>query len=695
MRTIRMKIITGIALCSILTAAIIGGISITNARSSAKQDAKEQLKLNSELSAHDLNATISKVEQSVNTLSDMVMREFDFAAFKKDKAYADTYTEEVIQEVENFALHTDGAITAYIRYNPEYSNPTSGAFFTRNTLEEPFTSVTPTDFSMYEEDDDAHVGWYYIPVKNGAPIWMDPYLNENINVYMISYVVPLYAEDGTSIGIVGMDIDFGQITNSVDAIQLFDTGYAFLTDANGSIFHHKALDMGQNLAELDASLAEISGVLNDENKQGSNVSYSYNRTKKELSYYNLGNGMKLIVTVPDVEIYQSANTIQLIVAVTGLFAIILSTLVGVMIGTGISKPIHQLTKIITQTARLDFTTTAGGSKLRKNKDEIGAMAREIHEMRKTLRDMIANINQVESTIINSVDNLNFIMQENNSRSEDNSAATQEIAAGMQEASTNTANIVDGIEEVKRNSRNIYELAQTGAADSEQIRIRAGEMERVSRESSDKTNQMFEVMKQKTELAIEQSKAVARINEMTEDIKSISSQTNLLALNASIEAARAGDAGRGFAVVATEIGTLAGQTLQTVDNINMIVGEVNQAVTNMTECITAMMNFLENTVLGDYALFRESGGRYHEDADTFIRVMHQVKEAIETLDHYIVQIASSVEDINNSVCESAEGINVIAEKSTETVGTTMEGYERLRESRESVNELKAIVDKFRL
>ena len=45
-----------------------------------------------------------------------------------------------------------------------------------------------------------------------------------------------------------------------------------------------------------------------------------------------------------------------------------------------------------------------------------------------------------------------------------------------------------------------------------------------------------------------SKNVNKINELTNEILSISSQTNLLALNASIEAARAGEAGRGFAVL---------------------------------------------------------------------------------------------------------------------------------------------------
>lgn len=695
MKSVRAKLIASILICSLFTSVLIGVLVISNSARTAGKDAMTKMQLTGQKKAEEINSTIQKIEQSVDTLSEVAMSNFDYDSFRQSKDYADTYTETVQQAVLDFANHTNGAVTVYLRYNPNYSNPTSGIFAQRQSLDSDLQCLTPTDFSMYDESDVEHVGWYYLPVQAKEAIWMSPYMNENVNIYMISYVVPLFAEDGTSIGVVGMDIDFSQITDLVDETTVYQSGYAFLTDASGSIMHHKNVDEGTVITDLDSSLKKGADFLAEDGNQGKTLEYTYKNVDKKLAFYNLDNGMKLVLTAPVSEIYSEAYGLAKMIILAMIVAFILSAVIGIVMGTGLTKPIRQLTSVIEQTAALDFRPTEAGAKLRKQKDEIGDMATKIHDMRKKLRAMMENLQQTQQVLETNTGNLNQLMKQNSAYAEDNSAATQELAAGMEETSANAAHIVENVGIMRESSDNIQRLAEDGEKNSGQIQERAGEMERISTESRHKTDQMYAVMKQKTDAAVEQAKSVQKINALTDNIKQISSQTNLLALNANIEAARAGEAGRGFAVVASAIGDLATQTLDTVSTIDEIVGEVNSSVSNMTECLTTIMEFLEQTVLGDYEHFAQVGEQYHADADTFQQIMQQTKEAVDALEQHIEEISSTVSEINSMVEQSTDGISGIAEKSGSTQNLVTEGYDKLQECTQSVNVIRDFVAQFHL
>lgn len=696
MKSIKISITLSIIVCSLISSAIIGVLSISNSRTMSNTDAERELVLTCNNAAADINALISRIEQSVNTLSDIAMRELDFSQMPNNDEYVEEYTAELMSTFETFAENTDGAITAYIRYNPDFTDPTSGIFLSRQSVDDPFDSIEPTDFTMYEKDDLTHVGWYYIPVENGASLWMDPYLNENINIYMISYVVPLYV-DGVSVGIIGMDIDFGQITDIVDDLTVFDTGYAFLTSSTGSVLHHKTIEQGTMLSDYNGGeLSSVNDFLADENNKNSEIlEYSLGDNDYSMAFSVLNNGMRLSLTAENEEIVASANEITYKILGFFLVGLVIAIILGFIISSNIANPINKLTAIIKKTADMDLTSTGSDQKLTSRKDETGVMARAVKEMRAALREMFNNMNQIKNNLDENMEYLDKIMQENNNMAEDNSATTQELAAGIQEVADNSSKIVDNVNAIKDNVVGIRQLSKQGQDQSEEIRNRAQQLSQFTSDSSEKTLHMYQTMQSKTEEAIEQSKVVSKINELTELIREISSQTNLLALNANIEAARVGDAGKGFAVVATEIGSLANQTYQTVDGINEIVNAVNEAVSNMTECIREIMTFLEQTIVKDYESFADVGEKYEEDANVFSQNMESIYQEISELNKRVEEITLAVSSVQDMISQSSTGVSVIADKSTTVVVKNQEGYENLHENQEKLNSLGEMIDRFAL
>lgn len=684
-----------IILCSLISSVLISVISITYSSRTATNDAQTELAMSCENASGEINALVSRIEQSVNTISDIALENLDFARFQTDSAYVASYTESLRDDFVTFAEHTDGAICAYIRYNPDFTDPTSGIFLTRPDTQSEFTSSTPTDFSIYDKDDVAHVGWYYIPVENKAPIWMDPYLNENVNIYMVSYVVPLYV-DGVSVGIIGMDIDFGQMTDYTDSVKVFDTGYSFIVDKNGIIQHHVSIPTGTDLREYEGgSLAFVGDFMEDDANQSTMIEYTMDGESRYLTFSKLDTGMKLAMTVPTEEVKAHAKSVAIQTIGAMSLGVIISIILGILIGSSISGPIKKITDIVKQTAALNFKKTPEGSRLVERKDETGSMARAVGEMRGVLRNLVADMEQIRDHMLGNMEELDNVMKENNAVSEDNSATTQELAAGMEETTASANMIVSNIGTIQDNVTGIRNLSQNGQEESREVRDRARKLRDTTVTSSNRTMEMYESMRKRTDEAIEQSKVVAKINELTENIRNISSQTNLLALNANIEAARAGEAGRGFAVVATEIGTLASQTFQTVDGINQIVEEVNAAVNNMTDCIRVIMEFLDKTVVTDYNSFKEVGEKYEDDATVFADSMGRIYEEISELSEKIDNIAQAIDSVSDTINQSTEGINLIAEKSGDAVAKTAEGYDRLQENREGLQHLKEMIDKFEL
>ena len=289
-------------------------------------------------------------------------------------------------------------------------------------------------------------------------------------------------------------------------------------------------------------------------------------------------------------------------------------------------------------------------------DEIADLGNGINlfmdKLQEILKLIIENTNYMEN-VVAEVDG--SVVKSNDSAS-DLSAMTEELSATMQDVglSVNTINdnaddILKDVEIIATKSDNINQFSKEMKANAEKIESDA----RYNMvQTGEKVGNILDVLNK----AIEDSKSVDQVNNLTNDILNISSQTNLLALNASIEAARAGEAGKGFAVVADEIRQLADSSRETANKIQSINSVVVAAVNNLSDNANNLVSYLQQTILPEFQTFVDGGVKYKENASYIENAMDEFVEKTDVLKKNMDEIAHSINTITTVVDDGAAGVN---------------------------------------
>ena len=320
-------------------------------------------------------------------------------------------------------------------------------------------------------------------------------------------------------------------------------------------------------------------------------------------------------------------------------------------------------------------------------DEIASLAGGINTFMEKLQHifrMISNNSERMDTVVNEV--FESVNTSNDSVT-DLSALTEELAATMEEVSGNAAVINDNAESVRTEVDEIAEKSVEINNYSKEMSDRADAMEKSAVANMETTGRKLNEILDVLNHAIEESKSVDQVNNLTNDILNISSQTNLLALNASIEAARAGEAGRGFAVVAEEIGQLANSSREAANNIQQINGVVTNAVHNLSENANNLVLYMHDSIIPVFEEFVKSGNQYKSDAEYIEAVMTDFTRKTEELKAVMDEIANSIAAITMAIDEGAKGVNGVSE-STQVLVSDMDNIScRMDENQEIAGDLK--------
>ena len=339
-------------LSAILTVSVfVGGFSIYEVDNYVQKETKNLVKVTCENEATKVNAIFDGMEKSVRIMENYVLSFFESSEDVSDPNKQNEALKFADEMFVNVAKDTDGAIAYYLRLDPEISNSTTGIFFSKMNGGDEYVRLQPTDLSLYDKDDTEHVGWFWQPYEAGKPIWMAPYYNQNNDVLMISFVVPLYHEN-VFIGVVGMDFDYTVLTEIIRGIRIYENGFAHL--------------------ELDGAVIQDGS----DGKEKIGNSGEYMRFSESLA-----NGMLLVLSADYDDIRRIRYDIGFkIVFIVFSFALAFAFLVAFLVKR-IVKPLKELTDASVKLSRGDYNVEIARSNVR----EINLLSTAFENMAVNLR----------------------------------------------------------------------------------------------------------------------------------------------------------------------------------------------------------------------------------------------------------------------------------------------------------------------
>ncbi len=354
------------------------------------------------------------------------------------------------------------------------------------------------------------------------------------------------------------------------------------------------------------------------------------------------------------------NTTILIGAVALVLGVLLSWLVARTITHPLCITVSTLQDIAEGEGDLTQRLDASG------KDELARLADAFNRFTAKIQQLVQQVASATGQLHSSTDRMNAITTEtergiNEQQSETDQVATaiNEMAATVQEVARSAAAAADSAATADKQAvHGQQEVGQT----IRDITALAGDVEQAAS-------------------AMQQLETDSRnIGAVLDVIRGVAEQTNLLALNAAIEAARAGEQGRGFAVVADEVRVLAQRTQKSTQEIESMIGQLQEAAVAAARTMEKGRARAQETV---------------NQARSAGESLDAIAAAVGVISDMNTQIASAVEEqsaVAEELNKNISNISRIAEMSAEGSHQTAAASGEIRRL---ADQLDSLVGRFKV
>ena len=341
--------------------------------------------------------------------------------------------------------------------------------------------------------------------------------------------------------------------------------------------------------------------------------------------------------------------------VMSLIVFAVGNVIAWLIGTKIARPVMRLSEVSSRIAQGDLTQTVTLDD--KRADELGALAQSFEHMRASLQQILSHIRTAGLKMQASTAGIFTAVNQLAAALEQQSAVVFETTAMMEAMTTTFRQISGNTDTVVSMAEQTRTLSQKGVGVAEETMRKMQEI--------DATNQQF---LEKITTSGERSE---KIGDVIQIIHAIADRTKLIAFNAALEAVGAKDvAGKRFNVVAVEIRRLADTIIESIQEIETNLLEIQHAIQELvsssgvtTTRIAEGARHTETTADG----LREILGAARHATDEAKQIALAIQEqqlANEQIFLALKEIANGTKqfvDASNQVSQAASEMQVLAEE----------------------------------
>ncbi|MCI8300841.1 MAG: HAMP domain-containing protein [Lachnospiraceae bacterium] len=510
---------------------------------------------------------------------------------------------------------------------------------------------------------------YFQAAAEGQVYVTEPIISEDQLYMEIRIAAPLWKDGvyGTEVaGVVYLVPEENFLNDIMEAVNVSANGSAYMMDSQGTVIAHendvlvKTKDNSVEAAKTDSSLKSLAKLEQKMMKGESGFgTYRYGGVKKIMAYAPVenSNNWSIAITAPVSDFNMETIAGIIITILIVIISIAAAVFMVKKLADDIGTPVRQCAQRLNTLAKGDLHTEVPQI---SSRDEMLTLANATQEIVSGVKNIIGDVDYVLGEM--SQNNFDVHFQKEDAYIGDYKGimdAVRKIKYSLSETLTHIRESADqvglGAVQMAESAQSLAEGATDQAASVEELLATANNVaEQVQRNTENAVSTSQKAMEVGSQAdtsrsyiaemtgAMEKiSDASKQIANIIQTIEEIADQTNLLSLNASIEAARAGEAGRGFAVVAGEIGHLAIQSTESVEDTRKLIeaalGEVESGNRIAGEMAVALQEVIEG-MDGIVKAVEEVAENSNEQNAS----MHQINETIEIISEVVQTNSAAAE-----------------------------------------------------